>query len=49
MRWAQTRKWVSYQKVVLRVLEDHVDSLVLQNDLTQSDDVFMKQLSVELG
>lgn len=43
------RNWVTDQKIMFRVFEDHVDGFVFQYDLLERDNVLMINLSVQLS
>ncbi len=39
---------MAYEEVVLGIVEDHVDGLVLKNNLFESDNVFVRDLPIQL-
>ena len=39
----------TYQKVMLGIIEDHIDRFILQNDFLEGNDIFMVYFSVELS
>lgn len=45
---SELRHLITHQKVVLSILEHHVDRLVFQYDLPQCNEVTMMQLPIEL-